>query len=98
LEGPSVSGPPAIDTNPGFRLPQAVYKSQLRIYRYGVFACLLALALMAFAAARSLNRRGVSAITQVLTAGLAMGIPLWSSAIGLGHPDELLVTGVTILA
>jgi hypothetical protein len=81
---------------PPLVMPPAFFESQRRLYRFGLFPCLMALVLLAAYASESLARRGIPIQTQLLTGLLVMGLPLWHSAITLGHPDEFVTTGLTL--
>lgn len=81
---------------PPFIVPHDLFTSQLRLYRFGLFPCLLALVFMAAAGAAVLRRSGRPLWVQLLVAALMLGIPVWRSGITLGHPDEFLTTGLTI--
>ncbi|HEX4732812.1 MAG TPA: glycosyltransferase 87 family protein [Thermoleophilaceae bacterium] len=98
LGGPLREVPPSLRSAPGWQLPGPVFDSQLRLYRWGVFACLAALAFLAAAAAWLTALRGGNVFTQVAVGVLAAGIPLWTNAIRFGHPDEFFTTAVTLLA
>ena len=81
---------------PPFIVPPDVFSTQLRLYRFGLFPCLMALVFMAAAGAGVLRRHGRPLWTQLLVAALMLGIPVWRSGLALGHPDEFLTTGLTI--
>jgi hypothetical protein len=91
-----VAVPARYDGVPPLVLPPSLRASQERLYRFGMFPCLMALVILAAAAARALDRRGVPLPTQVLTGLLILGLPLWHSAITLGHPEEFLTTGLAV--
>jgi hypothetical protein len=88
--------PPRYHGRPPFILPPEVFRSQLRLYRFGLFPCLMALVLMAAAGAAVLRRHGRPLWTQLLVAALMLGLPLWRNCIALGHPDEFVTAGLTI--
>jgi hypothetical protein len=90
--------PDRLQGKPTAQFPPKLFASQQRIYRFGVFACLLCLAIMAAYAALTLARRGAAIVTQLSVAGVAMSFPLWSNAIRLGHPDEFLTAGLAFAA
>ena len=98
IEGPLREVPSSLSGAPSWQLPPPVFASQLRLYRFGLFACLAALAFLAASAAYLAGARGGSPVTQLAVAGAAVGFPLWTSAIRLGHPDEFFTTAVTLLA
>jgi hypothetical protein len=77
-------------------MPDAFFESQRRLYRFGLFPCLMALVLLGAYAAKTLERRGIPIRTQLLTGLLVLGLPLWHSAITLGHPDEFVTTGLAL--
>jgi Glycosyltransferase family 87 len=80
---------------PPVAMPDRLFDSQLRLYRWGTFPCMLALVLLAAAAAAMLARRGQSLIVQLITGGAILLIPLWHNALTLGHPEEFLTTALT---
>jgi Glycosyltransferase family 87 len=82
--------------SPPIVVPKAIFDSQLRLYKFGIFPCLMALVLLAAFAARALERRGRPVVVQLLVAGLIFALPLWEGAIELGHPDEFLTTGLAL--
>jgi Glycosyltransferase family 87 len=87
---------PRYDGTPPLVLPPEFAESQERLYKFGLFPCLMALVLIGAAASPALTRRGVPLGMQLLTALLILGLPLWHNAVTLGHPDEFLTTGVTL--
>jgi hypothetical protein len=87
---PRYGGKPPLVLPPGFA------ESQQRLFRFGVFPCLMALVFMAMAGAAVLQRYGRPWWTQLLVAALMLGLPLWHGGIALGHPDEFLTAGLTI--
>jgi hypothetical protein len=76
--------------------PRDVFRSQLRLYRFGVFPCLLALVVLAAAAAAAVGRRGRPLWLQLLVAALVLGLPLWDDALRRGHPECFLMTALVI--
>ena len=87
---------PKYHGRPPVVIPQALYDSQLRLYRFGVFPCLLALVLLAAAAAVALARCRRNWYVQALVAGIVLCIPLWNGALLAGHPEEFLTTALTL--
>ena len=88
--------PARYDGNPPFALPPDVRESQLRLYRFGVFPCAAALAVLAAVAALVLAHLGRPRWLQALVAVLILGLPLWHGAISEGHPGEFLTTALAL--
>jgi hypothetical protein len=66
------------------------------IYRWGVLPCVLAVAFLGLWLARIARSRGVGLIGQLLIVLLSIDNPLVSSAIILGHPEELLTAALCV--
>jgi hypothetical protein len=88
--------PASYHGDPPVAVPPRVFDSQLRLYRFGVFPCALALVLLAAFAAATAARHGRPWWLQLLAAALVLGLPLWDGAIHLGHPEEFLTTALTL--
>jgi hypothetical protein len=68
----------------------------LGVYRWGVLPCVLALALLALWLARLARARGTSLVGQLAIVLLALCNPLVTSAIELGHPEELMTASLCV--
>jgi Glycosyltransferase family 87 len=68
----------------------------LSIYRWGVLPCVLSLAVLGLWLARIARSRGVGLVGRLLIVTLAILNPLTSSAISLGHPEELLTASLCV--
>ena len=81
------------------RAPFAAFASagdQLSRYRLGVFACVLALALVAVLAAAAMRRRGSPLWHCVLVAAVIVFTPAAHQTIVWGHPEEMLATALVV--
>jgi hypothetical protein len=72
------------------------HPTELNIYRWGVFPCVVSVAVLGLWLARIARSRGVGPIGQLLIVALTILNPLTSSAISLGHPEELLTASLCI--
>ena len=70
--------------------------SELTSYRLGAFACLLAVAALAFFLARMMEARGRSWIAWTIVPALALANPLTQAALAYGHPEELLGAALAV--
>jgi hypothetical protein len=70
--------------------------SQLDVYRWGALPCVLAVAALALVLARIARRRGTGALGQWAIVLVALLNPMVSSAIELGHPEELLAASLAV--
>jgi hypothetical protein len=68
----------------------------LSIYRWGVLPCVLSVALLGLWLARIARSRGIGLIGQLPIVALSVLNPLTSSAISLGHPEELLTASLCV--
>ncbi|MGD0454814.1 MAG: glycosyltransferase 87 family protein [Solirubrobacteraceae bacterium] len=68
----------------------------LSVYRWGALPCVLSVALLGLWLARIARSRGVGLVGQLLIVALSVLNPLTSSAIALGHPEELLTASLCI--
>ncbi len=68
----------------------------LSIYRWGAVPCVLSVALLGLWLARIARSRGVGLVGQLMIVALSVLNPLTSSAIALGHPEELLTASLCI--
>jgi hypothetical protein len=68
----------------------------LSIYRWGVLPCVLSVALLGLWLASIARSRGVSLAGQLLIVALSVLNPLTSSAISLGHPEELMTASLCV--
>lgn len=74
------------------------HPTQLAIYRWGVLPCVLSVAALALWLARLARGRGVGLVGQWAIVLVALINPLVSSAIVLGHPEELMTSSLCIAA
>jgi DNA-binding XRE family transcriptional regulator len=72
--------------------------SQLDVYRWASFPCLLAGGLLGLYLAGIARRRGASSLSQVLLAALCLVNPLTVAALENGHPEEILTAALAIAA
>jgi hypothetical protein len=72
------------------------HPTELSIYRWGVLPCVMSVAILGLWLARIARSRGVGPIGQLLIVALTVLNPLTSSAISLGHPEELLTASLCI--
>jgi Glycosyltransferase family 87 len=72
--------------------------SQLDVYRWATFPCLLAAGLLGLYLAAIARRRGAASLGQVLIAGLCLVNPLTVEALKNGHPEEILTAALAIAA
>jgi hypothetical protein len=72
------------------------HPTELSIYRWGVLPCVVSVAILGLWLARTARSRGVGPIGQLLIVALTVLNPLTSSAISLGHPEELLTASLCI--
>lgn len=68
----------------------------LSIYRWGALPCVVSVALLGLWLARVARSRGVGLVGQLLIVALSVLNPLTSSAIALGHPEELLTASLCV--
>jgi hypothetical protein len=68
----------------------------LNLYRWGVLPCVLSVALLGLWLASVARSRGVGWVGQLLIVVLSVFNPLTSSAVGLGHPEELLTASLCV--
>ena len=68
----------------------------LSLYRWGALACVLSLALLALVLAHSARRRGTGVLGEWAIVLVALVNPMVSSAMALGHPEELLTACLCI--
>src|SRR6202042_283087 len=83
------------------RLPFAAlsylgHPSELSVYRWGVLPCMLCVAALALWLAAIARRRGMGSLGSWAIVGVALLNPLVSSAVGLGHPEELMTGSLCI--
>jgi Glycosyltransferase family 87 len=74
------------------------HPSELELYRWGVFPCVLSVALLALWFARIARTRGVGLVGQWAIVLVALVNPVVSSAVALGHPEELMTSSLCIAA
>ncbi|MEA2355690.1 MAG: hypothetical protein QOD61_1819 [Solirubrobacteraceae bacterium] len=70
--------------------------TQLEVYRWGVFPCVAAIGLLGVWLAEIARSRGTGLPGQVAIVALAVLNPFVTSAVGLGHPEELLTASLAI--
>jgi RsiW-degrading membrane proteinase PrsW (M82 family) len=68
----------------------------LSTYRWGTLPCVVSVALLGLWLARIARSRGVGMVGQLLIVTLSVLNPLTSSAIALGHPEELLTASLCV--
>lgn len=68
----------------------------LSIYRWGALPCVLSAALFGLWLAKIARARGIGLVSQLLIVALSVLNPLTSSAISLGHPEELLTASLCV--
>jgi hypothetical protein len=68
----------------------------LSIYRWGVLPCVMSVALLGLWLASIARSRGVGWFGQLLIVALSVVNPLTSSAVTLGHPEELLTASLCV--
>ena len=71
--------------------------TQLDQYRLGLFACLIAAALIALVLGREMHKRGRSAAAIGMTVGLWFFNPASAQAINIGHPEEIVGGALCVL-
>jgi hypothetical protein len=79
-------------------LAEAVHASDLGVYRFGAFPCLLAVGLVALYLAEMLRARGRSPATRMAVVAVCLVNPVTFRAIELGHPEDLLAGALSVAA
>ncbi len=74
------------------------HPSELNIYRWGVLPCVLSVALLGLWLARLARANGTSRVGQWAIVLVALYNPLVTSAIELGHPEELMTASLCVSA
>jgi hypothetical protein len=69
---------------------------ELEIYRIGALPCLLALAALALVLAQLAARLGRSPLERWAAVGLIVLTPVWLQIMSMGHPEEALVTALSV--
>jgi hypothetical protein len=70
--------------------------SELGVYRWGVLPCVLSVAVLALWLARLARERGTSRVGQWAIVLVALYNPLVTSAIELGHPEEMMTASLCV--
>ncbi|HUA75030.1 MAG TPA: glycosyltransferase 87 family protein [Solirubrobacteraceae bacterium] len=77
-------------------LASLAHAGELTSYRWGAVPCVLSVAALALWLARIAARRGAGLVAQWAIVLLALLNPLVSSALDLGHPEELLTASLCV--
>jgi Glycosyltransferase family 87 len=72
--------------------------SELTLYRFGVFPCLLAAGLLGVFLFRRMRERGRAPLACLLLPALVAFNPLTTRALKFGHPEEVLAAALTVAA
>jgi hypothetical protein len=75
---------------------EAVGLGELAVYKLGALVCFIALGLLALALDRRLAAQGRSLTTRLIASGAMLINPATVSAVGQGHPEELLTTALCV--
>jgi hypothetical protein len=79
-------------------LAEAVNASDLAVYKFGAFPCLLAVGLVGLYLAEMLRERGRSPATRMVVVAVCLVNPVTFRAIELGHPEDLLAGALAVAA
>ncbi len=72
--------------------------TEVTVYRWGVLPCVISLAVLGLWLARIARTRGTGAVGQWAIVLLSVLNPLVTSAIALGHPEELMTASLCVAA
>jgi hypothetical protein len=79
-------------------LAEAVHASDLAVYKFGVFPCVLGVGLVALYLCELLRARGRSPATRIAVVAVCLVNPVTFRALELGHPEDLLAGAMCVAA